>query len=60
MNKPTYYLWKADFRTEEEFTRTKDAYIDLGFRVVTYLDGSAKKDIHCGMKALIQNHLNAE
>lgn len=60
MNKPTYYLWKADYATEEDFLRTKERYTNLGFRVVTYLDGDAKKDIHSGIKALIQHHLNEE
>lgn len=58
MYKPTYYLWKTDFHTEEEFIDTKEKYTNLGFRVVTYLDGNSKKDIHNGIKALIQNHLN--
>lgn len=34
--------------------------MDLGFRVVTYLDGNSQKDIHNGIKALIQNHMNAD
>ncbi|MEY8536174.1 hypothetical protein AALH30_22075 [Blautia pseudococcoides] len=60
MNKPTYRLWKTDFHTEEEFIQTKEKYMDLGFRVVTYLDGNSQKDIHNGIKALIQNHMNAD
>ena len=58
LNKPTYYLWRTDFYTEEEFNQTKKKYIDLGFRVVTYLDGDNEKDIHSGIRGLIQNHLN--
>lgn len=58
MKKPTYYLWKTDFHTEKEFNQTKEKYTNLGFRVVTYLDGNNQTDIHRGIKALIQNHLN--
>lgn len=58
MNKPTYYLWKTDFPTEAEFHQAKKKYTDFGFRVVTYLDGNNQKDIHSGIKSLIQNHLN--
>ena len=29
---------------------------DLGFRVVTYLDGQNDKNIHDGLKAVIKNH----
>ncbi|GFI42723.1 MAG: hypothetical protein HFG82_10740 [Dorea sp.] len=58
MKKPTYYLWKTDFHTEKEFNQTKEKYTNLGFRVVTYLDGNNQTDIHSGIKALIQNHLN--
>lgn len=58
MSKPTYYLWKTDFRTEEEFNQAKEKYTDFGFRVVTFLDGNNQMDIHSGIKALIQNHLN--
>lgn len=58
MKKPTYYLWKTDFHTEEEFNQAKEKYTNWGFRVVTYLDGNNQTDIHSGMKALIQNHWN--
>lgn len=60
MNKPTYRLWKTDFQTEEEFIQEKKKYTSLGFRVVTYLDGNSHMDIHNGLKALIQNHMNAD
>lgn len=60
MSKPTYYLWRTAFQTEEEFIRVKAKYKDLGFRVVIYLDGSDEKDIHDGIRALIQNHLKYE
>lgn len=56
MNKPTYYLWKNDFSSQEELETTKEQYKKLGFRVVTYLDGQKEKDIHDGLKAVIQNH----
>lgn len=60
MNKPTYYLWKNDFLTPEDFETAKEKYRRLGFRVVTYQDGHNEKDIHEGLKALIKNHYKGE
>ena len=56
MNKPTYYLWKNDFSSSEEYDTAKDKYRRLGFRVVTYLDGQNDTNIHDGLKAVIKNH----
>lgn len=56
MNKPTYYLWRNEFQTEEEFTNITTKYRELGFRVVTFLDGNPDKDINEGIKAVIKNH----
>ena len=56
MNKPTYYLWKNELSTHEEFEKEKEKYKKLGFRVVTYLDGQKDKNIHDGLKAIIKNH----
>lgn len=56
MNKPTYYLWKNDFSSQEEFETLKEKYRQLGFRVVTFLDGPEDKNIHDGLKAVIKNH----
>ena len=56
LNKPTYYLWKNDFSSQEEYETAKELYKNLGFRVVTYLDGRSNKNIHNGLKALIKNH----
>ncbi len=57
MRKPTYYLWKDDFSTQEEFEKVKEEYRNLGFRVVTYLNGRSEKSIHDELKAIIKNHL---
>ena len=57
MNRPAYYLWKTDFATQEEFEKTKDRLQGVGYRVVTYIDGDAGKDIHEGLKAVIRNHM---
>ena len=56
MNKPTYYLWRNDFSTQEEYKTSKERFTRIGFRVVTYLDGKQDQDIHTGMKALVKNH----
>lgn len=57
MNKPTYYLWKNDFSSQEEYEKAKEKYRNLGFRVVSYLDGRNDKNIHDGLKAVIKNHI---
>lgn len=56
MHKPTYYLWKNNFSSQEEFEAAKEKYRKLGFRVVTYVDGKKNQNIHDGLKAVIQNH----
>lgn len=57
MKKPTYYLWKCDFSTQEDLESAKEIYSKSGFRVVTYQDGQKQKDIHEGLKAVIKNHI---
>lgn len=59
MKKPTCYLWKKDFQTEEEFENVKNTYWNSGFRVVTFCDGPAGKNIHGGIREIIKNHCNA-
>lgn len=56
MSKPTYYLWRNEFQTEQEFEEIKTKYRSLGFRVVTFLDGNQEKDINEGIRAVISNH----
>ena len=56
INKPTYYLWRDHFSSQEDFDAAKERFTRIGFRVVTYLDGRPDKDIHIGIKALIRNH----
>ena len=33
MRKPTYYLWRNDFSSQEEFEAERRKYADIGFRV---------------------------
>lgn len=56
MHKPTYYLWRNDYPTQEEYEFAKEHLIRIGFRVVTFFDGKPDADIHSGLKALIKNH----
>ena len=56
MSKPTYYLWRNEFQTPQEFEDIKTKYRNLGFRVVTFLDSNQDKDINDGIKAVIKNH----
>lgn len=58
MNKPTYYLWRNDFSSQEEFETARKKFTDIGFRVVTFIDGDSKADINSAMKKLIKNHWN--
>ena len=56
LRKPTYYLWRNDFPSQEEFEAERKKYPDIGFRVVTFLDGDSNTNIHDGIKALVKNH----
>ena len=56
MSKPTYYLWRNEFQAEQEFENYVVKYRNLGFRVVTFLDGNQNRDINEGMRAIIANH----
>ena len=56
MKKPTYYLWKNAFSSEEQYELKKETYRKCGFRVVTFVDGPEDKNIHDGLKAVIKNH----
>lgn len=60
MKKPTYYLWFNSFSTKEEYEQIKEGLTKCGFRIVTYFDGTDKKDIHTGLKQLIKNHCSAQ
>lgn len=55
-SKPTYYLWRNDFSTQEKYEAVKDYFTRIGFRVVTYYDGQEEKNIHIAIKMLIKNH----
>lgn len=57
MDKPTYYLWKNDYSSQEEYEAAKERYQSIGFRVVTFLDGPKEAEIHTGLKMLIKNHI---
>ena len=49
-------LWRNDFSSQEEFEAERKKYANIGFRVVTFLDGNSNTNIHDGIKALIKNH----
>ena len=57
MRKPTYYLWRSDFSSQEKFEAECKKYTDSGFRVVTFLDGNSDADIHNGIKAMVRNQI---
>ena len=43
MKKPAYYLWKNDFKNEEEYIKTKEILEKSGFRIVVYLEEKERK-----------------
>lgn len=57
LRKPTYYLWRAEYISSEDFEADKEKYTKIGFRVATFADGRSDKNIHDGIKALIRNHI---
>lgn len=57
MRKPTYYLWRNDFSTQEDYEARKSILQELVFGVVSYFDGRNKNGIHDGLKAIVKNHL---
>lgn len=56
LRKLTYYLWRSDFSSQQDFEAEREKYSGIGFRVVTFLDGPTDADINIGIKALIKNH----
>ncbi|MEZ3433332.1 MAG: hypothetical protein K1W34_01625 [Lachnospiraceae bacterium] len=57
LRKPTYYIWRDNYSTQEEYEITKEHYIKMGFRVVTFKDGRNDYDIQKGIRAVIKNHI---
>lgn len=57
--KPTYYIWITEDMVEEEVEQIKNFWTLMGFRVVTFKDGSKEKDINIGLKAIIRNHIRS-
>ena len=46
LQKPTYYLWRTDYTSSEDFEADKEKYRKIGFRVVAFADGQPDKNIH--------------
>lgn len=57
MRKPTYYIWRDNYSTQEECDITKEHYTKMGFRVVTFKGGRNNYDIQEGIRAVIKNHI---
>lgn len=57
LHKPTYYLWRTNYVSQEEFESDREKYVKNNFRVVTFLDGEPDRNIHDGIKTLIKNHI---
>ena len=57
MRKPTYYIWRDNYSTQEEYEITKERYTKMGFRVVTFKDGRNGCDIQEAIRAVIKNHI---
>ena len=57
LRKPTYYIWRDNYSTQEEYEIAKERYTKMGFRVVTFKDGRNDYDIQEGIRAVIKNHI---
>lgn len=60
MRKPTFYLWRSYFSSQEEYLQAKERYKRMGFRVVTFMDGKEDRDIQEGICKVIKNHMTGE
>lgn len=58
MKKGSHYLWRNGFSTQEEYEKTKEHFLQLGFYVTTFIQEKNDRNIHEGMKALLQNHMS--
>lgn len=56
MQKPVYYLWKSQEMPEEDFKNKQKYYEDLGYLVISFLDGKPKQEIHGSLQQVIKNH----
>ena len=60
MRKPTYYIWRDSYSTQEEYENAKKYYTKMGFRVVAFKDGRKDHDIQEGIRAVIKHHIIGE
>lgn len=58
MQKPTCYLFRNEYATEEDFVFARDLYQDLGFRVVTYVEGNDPGKILDAFETILGNHIH--
>ena len=59
LSKPTYYLWKAEFDSQQKFENVKTSLIDSGFRVVVYIDGKTDNDINTASLQILEDTDNS-
>ena len=55
LQKPTYYLWRTDYTSSEDFEADKEKYRKIGFRVVAFADGQPDKNISVDSKPYKRN-----
>lgn len=58
MKKKSRYLWRNAFPTQEEYEKEKSRFSQMGFRIVTFIQGETGLNPHEGMKALLKNHIS--
>ncbi|MCM1569341.1 MAG: hypothetical protein NC081_07830 [Roseburia sp.] len=58
MKKPTYYLWRSDYGSEEELWRVRCNLAKAGFRVVVFSDGG-DGNIREGIQKVIRGHMQS-
>lgn len=57
--KPTFYLWESSDTPADIIERKKKQLLTYGFRVTVLKNGPIGKEINQGIKAFINNHINA-
>ncbi len=55
MEKPTHYIWRKDFFTQQEYEKEKEKYENSGFRTVTFYDGT-DTNLSDEIQTYIQEH----
>lgn len=56
--KPTYYLWRNNAASPDEYKALKERYTKAGFRVVTFQEKESGRNLQESIQSLLKNHVN--